>query len=144
MTLALLIYTITAFSNMREVANALGGVSCFILTVGGFIYGLSFIEETATKFREAAKKILMCFLWILVSSYTIKILIPSERTSYMMVGGYFAENIAKSDQFNKSLNEAGNITGKLTNIINNKLDLYIKETENELTNSMEPKKPNTK
>lgn len=140
MTVALLIYAINLFSNLRCVAH-----EAFIFSFIGFVfliaaYAISFVESDTGVFRRSVKSGLIIDVWILCISLTIQTFLPSERTSYMMVGGYIAENIATSEQFTKSLNEAGNLTGKLTTIVNNKLDGYIKETEQELTKSFDNEK----
>lgn len=133
MTLALLIYTINTFSNLKSVASATTAVSSVIIVLLTIAYLVSMDWSNTEKFRDAIKAGGIINLWIIGISLAIQVIVPSERTSYMMVGGYIAENISTSDQFNKSLTEAGNLTGKLTTIINNKLDGYIKETEKELT-----------
>ena len=49
-----------------------------------------------------------------------------------MVGGYLAENVVKSEQFNNTISKSGEIVNKLTKIVNNKLDQYVEETNKNL------------
>jgi len=69
---------------------------------------------------------------IFVISIGISTIIPTEKTSYLMVGGYLAENVVKSEQFNNTISKSGEIVNKLTKIVNNKLDQYVEETNKNL------------
>ena len=69
---------------------------------------------------------------IFVISIGISTIIPTEETSYLMVGGYLAENVVKSEQFNNTISKSGEIVNKLTKIVNNKLDQYVEETNKNL------------
>ena len=48
-------------------------------------------------------------------------LLPSEKTLYLMAGGYFGQQVVQSEQ-----------VGKVVKIIDIKLDEYLKEAENKL------------
>lgn len=133
MTLALLIYVITVFSNINRISHAFEIISMCSLVVLGFIFLISHVESDTDKFRETVKKILKIDVIIFVISIGISTIIPTEKTSYLMVGGYLAENVVKSDQFNNTISKSGEIVDKLTKIVNNKLDQYVEETGKKLT-----------
>lgn len=148
MTLALLIYVVTLFADIKCQSEQITHLSIILMFFAIAAYAISYVtayvnsyvEDGTEKFRESVKKIMIVLLWSIGISITVRIILPSEKTSYMMVGGYLAENVANSEQFNNALNQAGNITGKLNTIVNNKLDAYIKETVTELTNHEDIKK----
>jgi hypothetical protein len=54
-----------------------------------------------------------------ISSF-VAILIPSEKTAYIMVGAYATQKVAE----NEKVQETGQ---KVLSIINNKLDSYVEE-----------------
>lgn len=140
MTLALLIYVVTLFADIKYQSQQITNLSIILIFFAIGAYVISYVEDGTEKFRESVKKVMIVLLWSIGISMTVRLILPSEKTSYMMVGGYLAENVANSEQFNTALNQAGNITGKLNTIINNKLDNYIKETEKDLLKSIEKEK----
>lgn len=61
--------------------------------------------------------------WVFIVPFvagTFALILPSERTMYMMAAGYFGQTIVQSEQ----ASEVGN---KMMKIINGKLDEYINE-----------------
>ena len=132
MNLALLIYAITVFSNINRIAHAFEIISICCLVILSFIFLVSHTETETDKFRETIKKILKIDIIIFVLSISISTIIPTEKTSYLMVGGYLAENVVKSEQFNNTISKSGEIVNKLTKIVNNKLDQYVEETSKNL------------
>jgi hypothetical protein len=76
------------------------------------------------------KRIILWSVLIIVTSTTFRIAIPSEKTAYMILGGYIADNIISNDIIKSNVD---NVTSKLNVLVNKKLDLYIKESEESLT-----------
>jgi len=140
MTIAILIYTISLLEKINEYSSCIRAFSGAGVITCTIVYGLTFLENNTDNFRIIyVKPALIKCLWFFCVSIIVTVIIPSEKTSYMMVGGYLAETVSKSDQFNKALSDSGNLAGKLTTIVNNKLDLYIKDTEKELSKGIDTK-----
>lgn len=106
MSFALIIYLISVLSGLKAVFIGIAMVlSAFAL--GYFIYIGSEGEE-----NKHGTKIVVA---ILLSSFLATIT-PSERTAYVMVGGYVAQQMVQSET-----------SDKVVQIINNKLDEIISE-----------------
>ena len=87
---------------------------------------------------ENYKKPLIITTRAFFASLLIWALFPTEKASYMMVGGYLTEHIINNDQFNTIAESTGVIGEKLNTIVNQKLDEYLKNTDSEL--SQQPSK----
>jgi hypothetical protein len=132
MTLALLIYAINVFSQIKYATSPFIILSIVVCVMGTLIYFVA-KDDMSDDTRATTEKILKSALWVFVISTALPVFIPAEKTSYMMVGGYLAENVVKSEQFNNTLSRSGEMVDKLSKIVNNKLDSYIEETEKQLS-----------
>ena len=137
MTLAFLIYLIQFLSSLQVVLIALA-VLCLIATV---ILGICWSDiSTKDEFNEDGTKRMNSRL-AKANSYLKRLrfyggtgialvlvatLIPSERTAYMMAGGYVTQKIAESPA-------AAEIGNKVLTIINAKLDVMINDELDKLT-----------
>lgn len=141
MELALLIYIISIFPQISHflvmITTALVIVAIVLFVVWAVnIEEPSFTHESEiAKRREILAKIKSWFkniiTWLIVINI-INIAIPSERTAYMMVGGYLSQSIAQSETMGKVLTESGKLSNKVLTIINSKLDGYIDEAIKEV------------
>lgn len=130
MELALLIYGINFLTQLNFVTK----VVLFFLAITMFAAFVTVRdgEEEKTTF---VKKVFKYFCIALV----FFVLIPSEKASYLMVGGYVSQKVAQSDTMDNVLGESGNISNKVLTIINQKLDGYIDDTIEKVDNTT-PKK----
>ena len=137
MTLAFLIYLIQFLSSLQ----VLLGVMAAVFLIAAMISGICW-SDTSTKdeFKEDGTRNMNARL-AKAQSYLKKfktfgaigltlvicaILIPSQRTAYMMAGGYVTQKIAESPA-------AAEIGNKVLKIINAKLDVMINDELNKLT-----------
>lgn len=141
MELALLIYVITMLPQISHFLVAIT-ISLTIVAIGLCMVWAFHLEEPSfkteselAKRRETVAKInpwlKKVITWMIVINI-INIAIPSERTAYMMVGGYLSQSIAQSEQMEKVLSESGKISNKILTIINSKLDTYVDEAIKEV------------
>lgn len=106
MTLALLIYAVSLLSRV-ELAVILVLTACaFVPIFCGMMTG-----KDETVFRLYKKSIVIAFIAAVVG-----FLAPSEKTAWLMIGGYTAQSVYES--------EAGE---KLKKIVSNKLDEILDE-----------------
>lgn len=140
MTLAFLIYLIQFLDSLKIVTIITGLVFAFIAA----IYFVGWLDagskETITKsaksdgsgemltFNKASRYlgIIKRFVAYAVIAGVCSILIPSQRTAYMMAGGYVTQTIAQSP----AAAEMGN---KILRLINTKLDTMINDELDKLT-----------
>lgn len=127
MEFALLIYGISLLDKIIGFFIFVSVISGIVLFGGGIIscvsYGDSKKLAESRKVDhdfEIAKRVTKHAAIILVISSLFTIIIPSEKTAYLMLGGYTAQKIVQSDN-------AQEISGKLMKIINQKLDSYIED-----------------
>lgn len=129
MDLALLVYGISVLGNISPVLGMLLFTSFFVFVII-LIYrfaGLSiesWDSQTTVKRKmdaqPAVEKWAKRIFAIFAVSTVLMILIPSEKTAYMMVGAYATQKIAENDKVQQ--------TGqKVLTIINQKLDSYVDE-----------------
>jgi len=133
MDLALLVY---AISLLGPVDGALTFVNAVILTlvaIGLFAALVNAVDYTG-EFWQWFKSKLVWMVAIFCFIGAIKTLIPSEKTAYVMVGAYTAQQIAQ----NPKVEQVG---AKVLTIINQKLDTYVEEGIEEAEKAAEKKKP---
>lgn len=61
------------------------------------------------------------------------ILIPTEKTAYMMVGAYAAQKVSESGQ-------VAEVSSKIMKVVNSKLDQYVEDAIDQSNNAPEPKR----
>lgn len=127
-----LVYLVYAISLLHTTLNFIGTfigliITCaVIVTITRFV-GFSIESWDSQRERELkSAKAAFCDKWLKRMGITLailvplSILIPSEKTAYMMVGAYAAQKVAE--------NEKVQATGqKVLTIIEQKLDTYIDE-----------------
>lgn len=142
MTLAFLIYLIQFLDSLKFVSVITGVV--FLLVAAAYFAGWldASPNETLTKsaksdgsgemltYNKASRYlgIVKRFISYAVIAGVCAILIPSQRTAYMMAGGYVTQTIAQSP----AAAEMGN---KVLRLINTRLDAMINEELDKLTKS---------
>lgn len=122
MTLALIVYLIGVLPSIGETIGSIGLFCLFAGTFIGFM-GLMFVATEGMP-GEAVKKAFVRFykytIPIILFSFIISALIPSERVLYTMVAAYGVETIATNDKAQK-------IFGSGVEILNMQMDKYKKE-----------------
>lgn len=140
MTLAFLIYLIQFLNSLKFLVCVLGIVSGFIAFIYLIMTGETNSHETIQISEKANGSGAMVsyhkrsryfsnfkFFAITAASFiTVSICIPSDRTAYMMAGGYVAQTIAQSPA-------SAEIGNKILKIINVKLDTMINDELNKIT-----------
>lgn len=129
MDLALLVYGISVLGNISPALGILLFVSFFAFGIT-LIYRLaglsieSWDSQTTIKrkmdARPAVDKWIKRIFAVFAISTVLMVIIPSEKTAYMMVGAYATQKIAENDKVQQ--------TGqKVLTLIEQKLDTYIDE-----------------
>lgn len=142
MTLAFIIYLIQFLDTVKIVSFIAGGAFAFV----AFAHFLGWVDmkpnETVQKstksdgsgemitYNKASRflGIIQRFLTYGVIAGSVALLIPSQRTAYLMAGGYVTQTIAESPA-------AAGIGNKVLNLINVKLDSMINDELNKITPS---------
>ena len=134
MDLALLVYGISLITSIGSFLGVLIVLS-LTATLGSAIYFAASqsdinyswnrnrdgtLLESIVNTRKTIKKVFKIALITLCISSFVAILIPSEKTAYIMVGAYATQKVAE----NEKVQETGQ---KVLSIINNKLDSYVEE-----------------
>lgn len=130
MELALLIWFASVSTGIAKLFGALSFVT--FVTVA-FVLGVSlmhsFIEEEKLKIFEYKKSIIGVFIFSILSAL-ISVVIPDERTVYLMASGYAGQKIVESDKFQKSTND-------VYEIVNMKLEQIKRDMHKELEQSQD-------
>lgn len=114
-------------SNIGYLSGWLGGVSIALFFANGglwAIYGMYCIDasrEDCGKFKKFNFRTAKWTIPFATFLTLLAALLPSEKTLYLMAGGYFGQQVVQSEQ-----------VGKVVKIIDIKLDEYLKEAENKL------------
>lgn len=115
-------------SNIGYLSGWLGGVATAAFFLNGglwVIYCLCHLdatEENRNKFKKFNFRTAKWTIPFAVFLTLLTALLPSEKTLYLMAGGYFGQQVVQSEQ-----------VGKVVKIIDIKLDEYLKEAEEKLT-----------
>jgi hypothetical protein len=134
MDLALLVYGISLITSIGSFLAVLIVVSLIIIFCSAVYFAVSQSDincswnrnrdgtliESIVNTRKTMKKVFKIALITLGISSFVAILIPSEKTAYIMVGAYATQKVAE----NEKVQETGQ---KVLSIINNKLDSYVVE-----------------
>lgn len=125
MELALLIWFASVSTG---IAKLFGTISFVTFVTAAFVLGFSlfysFVEDEKLKIFEYKKSIIGVFIFSLVSGL-ISVVIPDERTVYLMASGYAGQKIVESDKFQKSTND-------VYEIVNMKLEQIKRDMKEEL------------
>lgn len=140
MTLAFIIYLIQ-FLDTIKIASVITAIAFAIVAVVHFLAWVDtkpdeIIKKSAKSdgsgemlsYNKASRfmGIIKHFIGYGVIAVSVSILIPSQRTAYMMAGGYVTQAIAESPA-------AAVVGNKVLNLINAKLDSLIKEELDKIT-----------
>ena len=138
MELALLIYGISLLTGLHTVFVFLLGIS-IILTVGGLIifsanhdqrkWDTTADDVDRIRWFELSKPVLKTGVIVGSIVAVFMVILPSEKTAWLMVGGYVSQQIVQSETVSKMITQSGEESSKIPNkiltIINNKLDNLI-------------------
>lgn len=140
MSLILVIYLLS----LLDPINALVSFIAIISTLTSIITMLWFMEDYEYSWNKDAdgnfkphvqkllnfrKQVIKIAPVVALSLWFITILIPSQKTAYMMMGAYVGEEIIKSKTADAVANSTTEILGKVNKIINQKLDEYIEQDD---------------
>lgn len=130
MDLALLVYAISTLEGVKAILGGLVALSVLVC-LALFIYmGDQYGDNNQNK-TWAWKRIKLWFATGLVSLF-IFALLPSQKTAYTMVGAYAAQKVAENEKVQQ-------MSGKVLQIIEQKLDGYIDEGLEEAKKKLEKK-----
>ena len=125
MELALLIWFASVSSGIAKLFGMLAFIMILLVVVIVFVSAMYYlIEEEVLKIVEYKKSIIGVFIVGLIFAI-ISVLIPDERTVYLMAGGYAGQKIVESDKFQKSTND-------VYEIVNMKLEQIKRDMKEEL------------
>lgn len=137
MELALLIWFASVSTG---IAKLFGTISFVTFVTAAFVLGFSlfysFVEDEKLKIFEYKKSIIGVFIFSLVSGL-ISVVIPDERTVYLIAAGYAGQKIVESDKFQKS-------TDDVYQIVNMKLEQIKRDMKEDLNNSNQKPEGETK
>lgn len=121
MELALFVYIAGVVGQLSSVLGLICGITILILafsTYAKIAWKSTVGESHSSDYKTFYKKIVVICLSIIIPCGVLKILLPSEKTIYMMAAGYSAQTVAQSETAEKVLK-----------IINGKLDEYLVDME---------------
>lgn len=129
MDLVWLVYGISLLSNVGNALTAvsiLSGITIilFLIYRASECYTAGYYSPATNAKRVEDGKWAMAQVktWskVFISFSIVLVLLPSEKTAYMMVGAYATQKIAENDK----VQETGS---KVLKLINQKLDVYVNE-----------------
>lgn len=121
MTLAFIVYLIGALEGIITASIAtlfLAGAGTVIAIISHFIIRSEYRGDEAAVSAAEAKNYAVRFLWVFVAAAAVAIIVPKEKTAYMMAGAYATQRIYESP-------ETAKLQGKVLAILNDKLDTYM-------------------
>jgi hypothetical protein len=129
MDLALLVYAISLLAPIGTVTMITAIIAAFAIA-GLMLYRAAECSQESWYNKERNKEQTEKAAWamsrvgdafkVLIPAIFILIILPTQKTAYMMVGAYAAQKVVE----NKSVQDTG---GKVLTLINQKLDAYIDE-----------------
>jgi hypothetical protein len=135
MELALLVYVISQLGTIKHTVGALFLLSTIATIVSGIVWKVGYSSPVSwhqlsdgtpkpswLAEQKNAKDIFKVAAIILSITLPLNVLLPSERTAYLMVGAYTAQKVAQNDKVNE-------MSGKVMKIIESKVDSYVQELE---------------
>lgn len=133
MTLAFIVYLIYTVTSIKIFLNALIAISGLTLLTCAFIravqedYSWSFKDRNCTilkddvlAFRRYVKTTIKYSFITCVAASVLFVLIPSEKTAWLMVGAYAGQKVAENENVQR-------LSGKVLVVIEQNIDKYIKE-----------------
>lgn len=137
MELALLLYVVNLIPNISTMLEGLSIIFALFSVGFGVAFFVTWVEgrdAVIDKIKRPTKFVIGCCL--ITSS--LNVLIPEEKTVYMMLGAYTAQKIAQSPVTEQLLDKAGSrinriidgsdeINNKIFTIVTQKLDKVILE-----------------
>lgn len=125
MELALLIWFASVSTGIAKIFGILSFIILvFVIVVVFFSAMWYLIEEEVLKIVQYKKSIIGVFIVGLIFAI-ISVVIPDERTVYLMTAGYAGQKIVESDKFQKS-------TDDVYQIINMKLEQIKRDMQEDL------------
>lgn len=132
MELALLVYAISVIDKLQYALagiTVLGGIALGVLIFSHMMcrsevsdYGRASEEKIANNWWvKMTKRWAIITAPIVICSALLQIVVPTERTAYIMVGAYAAQQVAQSET-----------TKKILDVVNKKLEHALDEAMNEI------------
>lgn len=121
MTLAFIVYLIGALEGIITASIAgmtISGIGAVIAIISHFIIRNEYRGDDAKASATEAKVYAKRFIWVFAAAAFIVIIVPKEKTAYMMAGAYATQRIYESP-------ETAKLQGKVLAILNDKLDTYM-------------------
>jgi D-alanyl-lipoteichoic acid acyltransferase DltB (MBOAT superfamily) len=116
MDLALLVYAISTLENFKIFLTILM-IACAIIA---FVYAVNMDswrpEAKLEKYWKMAKRYTLIFVCL----GFVQVMLPSQKTAYTMVGAHAAQRVSENEKVQQ-------MSGKVLQIIEQKLDGYIDE-----------------
>ena len=141
MTLATIVYLIYTLSNIKMFLVSVAAISGFtlavtsILRIGRQDYSWNYkdrdqtiLKDDVTSFRKLVDKSWKYAAIALVSTETLNIVIPSEKTAWLMVGAYAGQKVAENENVQR-------LSGKVLTVIEQNVDKYTQENIDNQTKS---------
>lgn len=147
MDLALLVYLISLLPNVGGALMAAVIISgTLVVGFGAAIANHTFdtteyswnlnrdgtLKEEVVKARAKMKTLFKWMMSVFLICGFFAMLLPSERTAYMMVGAYSAQKVAENPKVQE-------MSGKVLKIVESKLDKYVEEAEKKVTDEVSKK-----
>ena len=141
MSLMLAVYLLGVLDPLRSLLEFIAGFS-IVATLGAIMWCFENFEYSWNKDKDGnfnqstlyiinVRRQLLKFAPITaVVVSLIAVAVPTQKTGYMMLGAYVGEEIVKSKTAENFANGTTEILGKVNTIVNQKLDEYIKESDN--------------
>ena len=119
MTLTFLVYLISILDKAHMVIHAILLIMFITIPWLCLMWGIGTVEKFSTQIFKTTLK--TSFI-ISICSGILYIVLPGEKTAYMMTAAYMTQQIIEKP-------EAKVLTDKIYTIVNGKLDEYINEIE---------------
>ena len=124
MELALLVYVISLLEPVSRLLTLLAFLLGSLAGITWFWYGVSSIEEFGMRFKwPGITTAIFCLVMVL------NVLIPSEKTAYLMVGAYATQKIAEAPKTQE-------LGAEVLKIIELKIKHYSAEAEKEMLDKL--------
>ncbi|QVW53918.1 hypothetical protein TaPaz_137 [Acinetobacter phage TaPaz] len=131
MELALLIWFASVSTGIANLFGTLAFIIILAIVIIVFFSVMWYlIEEEVLKIVEYKKSIIGVFIVGLIFAI-ISVLIPDERTVYLIAAGYAGQKIVESDKFQKSTND-------VYEIVNMKLEQIKRDMQEDLNGDQKP------
>lgn len=141
MSLALLVYAIYTLSSIKTFLVITSVVSTLLLIACGIAkasredypwyfdtnaQGKKVLKDDIVRFRKLVDGTLKYAFITLITTSSLQVIIPSEKTAWLMVGAYAGQKVAENEKVQ-------HLSGKVLLVIENKIDDYLNESTNKGT-----------